>query len=69
MTAIQISGLMLSALSAVVLFITMRTLVRSQGDLAATGIYEPIPLDVKARMIIWVWTAAFVVGVMLTCTA
>lgn len=69
MTAIQISGLMLSALSAVVLFITMRTLVRGQGDLAAMGIYEPIPLDLKARMIIWAWTAAFVVGVMLTCTA
>lgn len=52
MTAIQISGLMLSALSAVVLFIAIRTLVRGQGDLATTGIYEPIPLDLKARMII-----------------
>ena len=68
MTALQISGLMLSALSAVMLFITIRTLVRGQGDLVATGIYEPIPLDLKARMIIWVWTAAFVIGVMLTFT-
>ena len=68
MTAMQISGLMLSALSAVILFIAIRTLARGQGDLATTGIYEPIPLDLKARIIIWAWTAAFVVGVVLTFT-
>jgi len=63
MTTLQMSGLMLSALSAVILFVAIRTLVRGQGDFATTGVYEPIPLDLKARMIIWVWTAAFVVGV------
>jgi hypothetical protein len=29
----------------------------------AFGIKEPVPLDLKARMIVWAWGLAFIVGV------
>ena len=54
MIILRIVGFLLAALSAVVLFIALKGLWKAQRYLLSThGINEPIPLDLKARMIVW----------------
>jgi hypothetical protein len=62
-TAAFIVGLLLACLSALVLSIMLRHLWRATTTLMAFGIKEPVPLDLKARMIVWAWGLAFIVGV------
>jgi hypothetical protein len=62
--ALRIVGFLLTALSAVVLTIAFRHLWRLERRLSAEfGIHESIPLDLKARMILWAWILGLVVGI------
>lgn len=63
MIVLLIAGVIVTVLSAVVLSIIFRTMWRAMRELQSHGINEPIPLNLKARAIIWAWLAAFIVGV------
>lgn len=65
MIAVRIVGFLLTGLSAVVLFIAFKGLVRANRYVRSVGADEPIPLDLKARMIIWGWVAGLTVGITL----
>ncbi len=65
MIAVRIGGFLLTGLSAVVLFIAFKGLVRANRHVRSMGADEPIPLDLKARMIIWGWVASLTVGIAL----
>jgi hypothetical protein len=69
MTFLRIVGPLLTILSAVVLAIALNGLWKAQRYLQANGINQPIPLDNRARLIVWAWTAAFFAGIALTILA
>src|SRR5207302_1267990 len=58
-------GFLLLSLSSAVLFIVLRGLWNSQRRLSSQGINEPIPLNLKARMVIWAWALGLVAGIAL----
>jgi hypothetical protein len=62
MVILRIGAFLLAALSAVVLWIMLSGLWRTQRSLSLSGINEPIPLDGKSRLIIFGGLAAFIVG-------
>ena len=65
MIVLRILGILLAALSALVLAIAFKGLWRAQRSFSAHGINEPIPLDLKARMIVWGWVLGLVAGIAL----
>jgi len=65
MVALRIIGFLLFALSSVVLFIMLRGLWNAQRHLSSQGINQPIPLKLKAQIVVWAWALGLVVGITL----
>jgi hypothetical protein len=60
---LRVAGIVIAALSALVLTILMKGLGGTQRSLSASGIDKPIPLNAKSRLIIGGWVIGLLVGV------
>ncbi len=65
MIVLRIIGFLLLSLSSVVLFVVLRGLWNARRRLSSHGINEPIPLNLKARMVVWGWASGLVAGIAL----
>jgi hypothetical protein len=64
-TLMLIVGVLLTALSALVLAIIVAGLIKAQLTVRAHGINEAVPVDRKSALIIGGWTVALIIGVLL----